>query len=141
MIRDYLTFLYRCARLSFVGDWRYKWWMAILTVISLLGLNAYLKQLVYGLGTTGMTDQVSWGLYIANFTFLVGMAAAAVMLVIPAYIYRNKELHHLVIFGELLAVVIDVPALVTVDLGRPERGMNLFRRLNFPGSTLGTSWS
>ena len=109
--------------ISFVGDWRYYSWMFVLTVIALLGLNAYCKQLVHGLVTTGMTDQVSWGLYIANFTFLVGMAAAAVMLVIPVYIYRNRDLHDLVIFGELLAVAAIVMCLlfVTVDLGRPDR--------------------
>ncbi|MBL1215871.1 MAG: polysulfide reductase [Planctomycetes bacterium] len=112
--------------------------MTVLTVISLLGLNAYCKQLVNGLMTTGMTDQVSWGMYIANFTFLVGMAAAAVMLVIPVYIYRNKELHDLVIFGELLAVAVIVMCLlfVTVDLGRPQNFSHLMRRFNFPISML-----
>jgi len=137
-VRTYLTFLYRCFRLSFVGDWRYYTWMFVLTAVSLLGLNAYCKQFVHGLVTTGMTDQVSWGLYIANFTFLVGMAAAAVMLVIPAYIYRNRELHHLVIFGELFAVSAIVMAMlfVTVDLGRPERFLHLLRRFNFPASML-----
>lgn len=137
-MRTYLTFLYRCFRLSFVGDWRYYTWMFVLTAVSLLGLNAYCKQFVHGLVTTGMTDQVSWGLYIANFTFLVGMAAAAVMLVIPAYIYRNRELHHLVIFGELFAVSAIVMAMlfVTVDLGRPERFLHLLRRFNFPASML-----
>ncbi|MBM4108749.1 MAG: polysulfide reductase [Phycisphaerae bacterium] len=112
--------------------------MFVLTAVSLLGLNAYCKQFVHGLVTTGMTDQVSWGLYIANFTFLVGMAAAAVMLVIPAYIYRNRELHHLVIFGELFAVSAIVMAMlfVTVDLGRPERFLHLLRRFNFPASML-----
>ena len=107
-------------------------------MIALLGLNAYCKQIVGGLATTGMTDQVSWGLYIANFTYLVGIAAAAVMLVIPAYIYRNKELHDIVIFGELLAVAVIVMCLlfVTVDLGRPDRVLHLFRRFNFPISML-----
>ena len=71
------------ARIAFVGDWRYHAWMTFLTVLALIGLYAWCQQLVYGLVTTGMTDQVSWGLYIANFTFLVGMAAAAVLLVIP----------------------------------------------------------
>lgn len=137
-MRTYLTFLARCFRLSFVGDWRYYAWMFGLTAVTLLGLNAYCRQLVHGLVTTGMTDQVSWGLYIANFTFLVGMAAAAVMLVIPAYIYRNRELHHLVIFGELFAVAAIVMAMlfVTVDLGRPDRFLHLFRRFNFPSSML-----
>ncbi len=137
-MRDYGRFLWRCFRLSFIGDWRYHLWMALLTVVALVGLNAYCKQLVHGLGVTGMTDQVSWGLYISNFTFLVGIAASAVMLVIPVYLYRNRELHDLVIFGELLAVAAIAMCLlfVTVDLGRVDRFPNLFRRANFPLSML-----
>ena len=66
------------------------------------------------------------------------MAAAAVMLVIPVYVYRNRELHDLVIFGELLAVAAIVMCLlfVTVDLGRPDRFLHLFLRFNFPISML-----
>ena len=137
-MKAYLRFLRRCVELSFTGGWRYKLWMTVLTVIALFGINAFAKQIVAGLGTTGMTDQVSWGFYISNFTFLVGMAAAAVMLVIPVYIYKNKELHDLVIIGELLAVAVIIMCLlfVTVDLGRPDRAMNMFRRLNFPDSML-----
>ncbi len=137
-MKEYLRFLWRCFRISFVGDWRYYAWMLVLTAISLLGLNAYAKQLVHGLAVTGMTDQVSWGVYIANFTFLVGMAAAAVMLVIPVYIYKREELHDLVIFGELFAVAAILMCLlfVTVDLGRPDRFIHLFRRFNWPISML-----
>jgi len=141
--RNYLIFIRRCTRIAFVGDWRYYAWMGLLTVISLLGLNAYAKQLVHGLIVTGMSDEVSWGVYIANFTFLVGVAAAAVMMVIPVYIYDNEELHDLVIFGELLAVaaIIMCLAFVTVDLGRPDRFWHLIPgigQLNFPRSML--SW-
>ena len=126
-----------------MGDWRYYTWMGLLTVVCLLGLNAYAKQFVHGLIITGMSDQVSWGVYIANFTFLVGVAAAAVMLVIPVYIYNNEELHDLVIFGELLAVaaILMCLAFVTVDLGRPDRFWHLIPgigKFNFPGSML--SW-
>ncbi len=137
-MREYCTFVWRCFRCSFVGDWRYHLWMAFLTTIALFGLHAYSEQLVHGLAVTGMTDEVSWGLYIANFTFLVGMAAAAVMLVIPVYIYGNKELHDLVIFGELLAVaaIFMCLAFVTADLGRPDRFLHLFQRFNFPLSML-----
>ncbi len=136
--REYLRFLWRCFRISFVGDWRYYSWMLLLTGVALLGLNAYCHQLVDGLAVTGMTDQVSWGLYIANFTFLVGMAAAAVMLVIPVYIYKNEELHDLVVFGELLAVaaIFMCLAFVTVDLGRPDRFVHLLLRFNWPISML-----
>jgi len=137
-MREYVRFLWRCFRISFVGDWRYQGWMLALTVISLLGLNAYCKQLADGLITTGMTDQVSWGMYIANFTFLVGVAAAAVMLVIPVYVYGHATLHDLVIFAELLAVAAVIMCLlfVTVDLGRPDRFSHLLLRFNFPISML-----
>lgn len=141
--RAYGVFLWRCARIAFVGDWRYYAWMGALTVVTLLGLHAYCRQLVDGLAVTGMSDEVSWGVYIANFTFLVGVAAAAVMMVIPVYIYDNEELHDLVIFGELLAVaaILMCLAFVTVDLGRPDRFWHLIPvigQMNFPRSML--SW-
>ena len=142
-VKNYAVFLWRCGRLALEGDWRYHVWMGALFAVCLLGLNAYAKQLVHGLVITDMSDQVSWGVYIANFTFLVGVAAAAVMLVIPVYIYKNEELHDLVIFGELLAVaaIIMCLAFVTVDLGRPDRFWHLIPgigKFNFPGSML--SW-
>ena len=142
-IRNYFVFLWRCARLATIGDWRYYTWIGALAAVSLLGLNAYCKQFAHGLIVTGMSDEVSWGVYIANFTFLVGVAAAAVMMVIPVYIYDNEELHDLVIFGELLAVAAIIMCLlfVTVDLGRPDRFWHLIPGLgqfNFPASML--SW-
>ncbi|MBI5775732.1 MAG: polysulfide reductase NrfD [Verrucomicrobia bacterium] len=142
-IRNFCGFGWRCARLACDGDWRYHLWIGALFAVCLLGLNAYAKQLVHGLIVTDMTDQVSWGVYIANFTFLVGVAAAAVMLVIPVYIYKNEELHDLVIFGELLAIaaILMCLAFVMVDLGRPDRFWHLIPgigKFNFPGSLL--SW-
>jgi len=142
-VRNYLFFLWRCARNAFNGDWRYYTWMGVLSVFCLLGINAYARQFAHGLMTTGMSDEVSWGVYIANFTFLVGVAAAAVMMVIPVYVYNNEELHDLVIFGELLAVaaILMCLAFVTVDLGRPDRFWHLIPgigQFNFPASML--SW-
>ncbi len=117
--------------------------MTFLTFLVFAGAHAYARQFALGLATTGMTNQVSWGLYIANFTFIVGLAAAAVMLVIPAYVYRNKALQDVVILGELLAVASIVMCLlfVNVDLGRPDRFWHLLPiigKFNFPISML--SW-
>jgi molybdopterin-containing oxidoreductase family membrane subunit len=140
---DYARFLGRAYVLSFSGSRRYYAWMGALTVMVIAGGNAYTRQWVGGLATTGMTDQVSWGAYIANFTFMVGVAAASVMLVIPAYIYRNKAMHDVVIYGELLAIAAIVMSLlfVVADLGRPDRFWHLvpgIGKFNFPGSML--SW-
>lgn len=142
-LRDYLYFLYRCIVISFQGSSKFYAWMTILSVLSLIGLNAYCRQLVQGLYSTGMTDYVSWGLYIANFAYLVGMAAAAVMLVIPVYIYRNEKLENVVILGELFAIASIIMALlfVIVDLGRPDRFWHLIPgigKFNWPISML--SW-
>ncbi len=123
------------------GSIWYWLWVSILTALSLLGLNAYARQLAHGLVTTGMGDEVSWGIYIANFAFLVGMAAAAVMMVIPAYIFKDREMHKVVIFSELYAVAAMIMCLlfIIVDLGRPDRLWHLLPGpgyFNFPGSLL-----
>ncbi|GJQ60710.1 MAG: polysulfide reductase [Candidatus Scalindua sp. AMX11] len=142
-LSNYGLFLFQAVRLSFRGHVAFYSWMIFLTILSLIGLWAYCNQFVEGLVTTGMTDQVSWGVYIANFTFLVGMAAAAVMLVIPAYLYKEEEMHNIVIFGELFAVAVMIMCMlfVTVDMGRPGRFWHLIPvigRFNFPISML--SW-
>jgi molybdopterin-containing oxidoreductase family membrane subunit len=143
MIRDFIIFLWRIYRLSFQGSKIFYAWMGFLTILTFAGAYAYSMQFAHGLAITGMTDQVSWGLYIANFTFIVGLAAAAVMLVIPAYVYNNKPLHDVVILGELLAIASIIMCLlfVNVDLGRPDRFWHLLPPLgkfNFPVSML--SW-
>ncbi len=142
-MRDYITFLGRIWLLSWRGSWAYYAWMVLLTVLALVGLRSWSWQIVDGLSATGMTDQVSWGAYIANFTFLVGVAAAAVMLVIPAYVYKVKAMKDVVLFGELMAIAVIVMCLlfVTVDLGRPDRFHHMippFGKFNWPISML--SW-
>lgn len=142
-MRNYLVFLGRAFVLSFSGSPLFYAWMAFLTILSAIGARAFFHQLAVGMSVTGMTDQVSWGVYIANFTFLVGLAAAAVMLVIPAYIYRNKDMHDVVVFGELLAIAAIIMCLlfIMVDLGRPDRFWHMIPgigKFNFPYSML--SW-
>ncbi len=83
---------------------------------------AYAEQVNTGLALTAMRDQVSWGFYIGNFTFLVGVAAAAVILVIPAYIYDWKPIREIVIYGELLAISAIMMCLLFVTRGPREAG-------------------
>jgi molybdopterin-containing oxidoreductase family membrane subunit len=89
-----------------------------------------------------MTSYVSWGFYIGNFTFLVGVAAAAVLLIIPAYLYDFGPIKDIVIVGEALAVSALAMCMmfVTADLGRPDRIWHLLPGLgilNLPRSMLG----
>jgi Ni/Fe-hydrogenase subunit HybB-like protein len=105
------------------GHAAYHVWMAFLTFVMLCGAFAYSVQLREGLAVTGMHDHVSWGLYISCFTFLVGMAAAAVILVMPTYVLHDQDFKSAVLFGEGLAVAALVTAIgfVVVDVGGPAR--------------------
>lgn len=123
------------------GGAAYRRWLAALAAVVAAGLFAYGGQLQQGMVVTGMSDQVSWGFYIANFAFLVGIAAAAVLLVIPAYLFHRGDVKQVVIYGEALAVAAVVAAMlfVTVDIGRPERiwhMLPLVGRFNWPQSML-----
>ncbi len=128
-------------RLVLRGNRPYWAWIAGLLILIASGVLAYANQVRTGLIVTAMRDQVSWGFYIGNFTFLVGVAAAAVVLVIPAYVYNWKPIREIVVYGELLALSAIVMCLlfVTVDIGRPDRYWHLVPfvgHLNFPQSLL-----
>lgn len=123
------------------GNWLFYGWMIFLTAIALVGAHAWAVQVRDGMILTSMSDHVSWGLYIANFTFAVGLAAGGVMMVIPAYLYHDEEMHDVVIVGEMLAIAAIVMCLlfVVVDLGRPDRFWHLLPgigRFNWPISML-----
>ncbi|ADE53097.1 sulfate reduction electron transfer complex DsrMKJOP subunit DsrP [Coraliomargarita akajimensis] len=123
------------------GNWLFYAWMIGLTAVALVGLNAWSVQVTEGMGVTNLTDHVSWGLYIANFTFMVGLAAGGVMMVIPAYLYHDKDMHDVVIIGELLAIaaIFMCIGFVVVDLGRPDRFWHMIPgigKFHFPISML-----
>jgi len=124
-----------------VGNRWYYAWVGFLSVFILIGVFSYIQQLDKGMILTGMRDQVSWGLYISNFTFLVGVAAAAVLLVIPAYLYNFKPIKEIVLLGEMLAITAIIMCLlfIVTDLGRPERAWHILPvigAMNFPSSLL-----
>lgn len=123
------------------GSLAYWLWVAFLLGVIALGGWFYLHQLREGLIVTNMTNQVSWGFYISNFTFLVGVAAAAVMLVVPAYIFHRGDIKDVVLMGDTMAIAAVTMAIlfVVADLGRPDRFWHLIPyigRFNFPDSML-----
>jgi Ni/Fe-hydrogenase subunit HybB-like protein len=110
------------------GNKKYWGWLFFLVLIITAGIYFYFIQLDIGLGVTGMSRDVSWGLYIAQFTFIVGIAASAVMVVLPYYLHNYKEFEKITILGEFLAIssLIMCMLFVFVDLGQPFRLINLF---------------
>jgi molybdopterin-containing oxidoreductase family membrane subunit len=123
------------------GPLAYWLWLALLGCGIVFGGWHYYGQLRDGLIVTNMSDQVAWGFYISNFTFLVGVAAAAVMLVVPAYIFHRRDIKDVVLMGDTMAIAAVTMAIlfVVVDLGRPDRFWHLIPgigRFNFPESML-----
>ncbi|MBK8477209.1 MAG: polysulfide reductase NrfD [Opitutaceae bacterium] len=138
---NYVRFLWRAGIAATDGNGWFYAWMTLLTAVGLVGLNAWAVQIRDGMAVTAMTDHVSWGLYIANFTFMVGLAAGGVMMVIPAYLYHDEEMHDVVIVGEMLAIAAIVMCIgfVVVDLGRPDRAWHMIPGIgvfNWPLSML-----
>ena len=109
------------------GSKQYYGWIAALLAVIGVGFVCYLWQFQFGLGITGMSRDVSWGFYIAQFTFLVGVAASAVMVVLPYYLHNYKAFGRITILGEFLAVasVIMCILFIFVDLGQPTRVFNV----------------
>ncbi|MFZ5997095.1 MAG: sulfate reduction electron transfer complex DsrMKJOP subunit DsrP [Nitrospirota bacterium] len=109
------------------GGIRYWLWLGFLAFLAGIGTIAYLFQFNMGLGITGLSRDVSWGLYIGQFTFLVGVAASAVMLVIPYYLHNYKKYSKIVILGEFLAIsaVTMCILFIFVDMGQPMRISNV----------------
>jgi len=129
-----LGFLRGCARLVARGNRAYFAWLCVLGVAILVGAGCYAHQFRTGLIATNMRDQVSWAFYVGNFTFLVGVAAAAVLLVIPAYVYNWGPIKEVVILGELLAISAITMCLlfILVDMGRPDRFLHIVPLLGSP---------
>jgi Ni/Fe-hydrogenase subunit HybB-like protein len=111
-----------------VGGKKYWFWILFLFAVIALGILAYLKQFTTGLGITGLSRDVTWGLYIAQFTFFVGVAASAVMVVLPYYLHNYKQFSKITILGEFLAIasVTMCMLFIFVDMGQPTRITNVF---------------
>lgn len=136
-----IAFISDCLRWSMSGGMLFRGCLGLLLVVIVAGMIAYSRQFQEGLIITGMSNIVSWGLYISNFTFFVGVAAAAVMLILPAYVYRDKDLHEVVIIGECVAVGALVMCLmfITVDMGNPLKVWHMIPVIglfNWPSSIL-----
>ncbi len=135
------TFFVDAIRWNLKGSITFQLFRILLLIGMGIGIYAYSFQARYGLSVTGMNDIVSWGFYISNFTFLVGVAAAAVMLILPAYMFHDPDFHRVVLIGEGVAVGALVMCLsfIVVDMGGPLQAWHLIPGIglfNFPSSIL-----
>ncbi|MCF7974130.1 MAG: hypothetical protein K9N55_09970 [Phycisphaerae bacterium] len=96
----FLRFLIGAVRLILKGNKVYYAWCLFLLALIVAGAWEYLHEMLSGESQANMSDSVSWGFFIGHYTFLVGVAAAAIMLVIPAYVYHWEPIREIVMLGE-----------------------------------------
>ncbi len=123
------------------GGVKFYAWLGFLSLFLIGWAYGNFMQLSQGMIVTGLSDQVSWGLYLANFVFLVGVAAGAVTVVFPAYVYKHKGLHEVTVLGEMVAIAAVVMCMLFVlnHMGRPDRLWHMLPFIgiyNWPGSML-----
>lgn len=109
------------------GSPTYWGWIVVLLGLIGAGFGFYLYQFSEGLRITGMSRDVSWGFYIGQLTYFVGVAASGVMVVLPYYLHDYKAFGRITILGEFLAVasIIMCGLFVMVDLGNLPRMLNI----------------
>ena len=110
------------------GGAKFYRWLFFLGFFVLIMFFTNYQQLTKGMIVTGLTDQISWGMYISNFVFLVGVAAAAVTVVFPYYVYKHKPLRDIVVIGEIVAISAVAMCMLFIinHMGRPDRILNFF---------------
>ncbi len=128
---DYVSYIFK-------GGAKFYAWLGFLLLFLIPWAYGSYTQFTEGMIITGLTDQVSWGLYLANFVFLVGVAAGAVTVVFPAYVYKYEPLHKVTVLGEMLAISAVIMCLLFIfsHMGRPDRLWHIFSIFNFPSSVL-----
>ena len=140
-MRSIIRFTIDFAAYVIKGGPKFYAWLAFLGILVLALLYGTYLQATEGLIITGLTNQITDGLYIANFVFMVGVAAGAVTIVFPAYVYHHKGLHDVTVLGEMLAVsaVMACNLFILSHMGRPERLWHMmppFGIINIPSSAL-----
>ncbi len=122
-MQQLISFTTDYTRYVLKGGTKFYAWMGSLSVLILAMFYVFYLQNTDGLIVTGMTSQISDGLYLANLVFLVGVAAGAVTIVFPAYVYHHEGMHKVAVLGEMLAIsaVIMVMVFVFAHMGRPDR--------------------
>ncbi len=137
----FIRFVFDFLRAGLTGGLLYWGWLGFLGFFILLWVLGEYVQISQGMVVTNLSDQVTWGFYLANFVFMVGVAAAAVTVVFPAYVYKHKPLHEVVVLSEMLAIAAVVMCLlfVVAHMGRPDRLWHIFPVIgifNWPHSIL-----
>ena len=107
--------------------------LGILLAVMVVGFCAYVYQLMGGLGVTGMSNGVSWGLYITCFMFFVGLSAGGLIVASSAHVFHIESFKKVSMPAVITSTVciLCAGAFILIDLGGIQRIWNMFVSLNF----------
>ncbi|MFW9996626.1 MAG: NrfD/PsrC family molybdoenzyme membrane anchor subunit [Candidatus Odinarchaeota archaeon] len=107
---------------------KYFFFVGFLLLLILFAAINYLSQLTYGLVVTGMRDRVSWGAYITNFVFFIGISHAGTFISAVLRVTDADWRHPITRLGELLTAfgLLIGASMVLIDLGRIDRILQIF---------------
>ena len=103
-------------------------WTIGLIVVVIIGIAAYIDQIIKGQIVTNMRDYVLWGVYISNFVFFVAISFVGSLTAAILRLTHKTWRTPLVRIAEIIALAAIIMAGVTIilDMGRPDRLLNLF---------------
>jgi len=102
--------------------------VGIFFLLYLWALFMYITQVWFGLGVTGMNQPVSWGFYIVNFVFFICISHAGTLISAILRLSKAEWRRPITRMAEVItAIVLAIGGLHPIlDLGRPDRVLNLF---------------
>jgi molybdopterin-containing oxidoreductase family membrane subunit len=109
---------------------------AFLLAVFFFGVYQYIRQIAFGLGVTGLNQPVTWGFYIINFVFFIGISHAGTLISAILRLNQAEWRRPITRMAEVItAIVLLIGGLHPIlDLGRPDRMLNIFKwgRLQSP---------
>lgn len=106
---------------------RQKFWLAAFATICAWGWFAFAWQCIHGLGVTAMSNYFSWGVYIINFVFFIGVSHAGTLVSAILRVTGAEWRQPITRMAEgitVIALCIGGP-MVIIDMGRPDRMFSL----------------
>ena len=103
--------------------------VAVLGLAILWGAAAYWTQFDQGLGVTGLHQPVSWGFYVTNFVFFIGISHAGTLISAILRLSKAEWRRPITRMAEVITVMVLFigAGQILVDLGRPDRLLNVIR--------------
>ena len=112
---------------------RFNYTVAILLAIVAWAAIAWITQLSNGLGVTGLNRPVYWGFYITNFVFFIGISHAGTLISAILRLCKAEWRRSITRSAEVITVLVLFFGVgnVLMDLGRPDRALNVILHAQF----------